>query len=70
MDRIKPIGLKGARNDAGYTQHEIARKMGVSVSTVCRWERGEIEMSASQFALFCEIVDRSRDDISLPNKLR
>lgn len=68
-DGMKQITIKGARHDAGFTQSDIAEKMGVTVSAVSRWESGETEMSASQFALFCEIVDRSRDDILLRNKL-
>ena len=65
----RPITLESARRDARLTQAEIAKKMGVSVSAVSRWEKGVSDMSARQFALFCEIVDRSRDDISLPNEL-
>ena len=66
---MKQITIKAARVDAGFNQGEIAEKMGVSISAVCRWERGDTEMSASQFAKFCEIVERSRDDILLHNKL-
>ena len=66
---MKPITIRGARVDAGLTQVDIARKMGVTVSAVSRWETGDTEMSASQFSKFCEIVGRSRDDIFLPDRL-
>lgn len=66
---MKPITIKGARVDAGLTQVDIARRLGVTVSAVSRWETGDTEMSASQFSKFCELVGRSRDDIFLPDKL-
>ena len=32
--------LKGARNDAGLTQEQIAEALGVSRQTVSNWENG------------------------------
>lgn len=41
-DRLMDIGakLKGARNDAGLTQEQIAEALGVSRQTVSNWENG------------------------------
>lgn len=61
----KPMTLKAARVDAGLTQADIAEKMGVSVGAVSLWESGKTKLSAEQFSRFCEIVERSRDDICL-----
>ena len=66
---MKQISIKGARVDAGLTQAKVAEIMGVTASTVSRWETGKTEMSVNQFAQFCEIVDRGRDDILLRDKL-
>lgn len=33
--------LKAARANKGYTQEDAAKKIGVSVDTLCNWERGK-----------------------------
>lgn len=33
--------LKMLRSKSGYTQEEIAKKIGVGSSTVCMWELGQ-----------------------------
>ena len=60
------ITIKAARANVNMTQSEIAEKMGVTVSAVSLWEKDKCDMSARQFAQFCEIVGLSRDDIFLP----
>ena len=35
-----PISLKAARVNAGYTQEEAARLIGVTSDTLSNWERG------------------------------
>lgn len=35
-----PITLKAARVNAGYTQAEAAKIIGVTVDTLSNWERG------------------------------
>ena len=66
---MKQITIKAARVDASLTQVQIAELLGVTPSAVSRWESGECDMSAKQFADFCILVNRSRDDIFLRNKL-
>lgn len=34
------VSLKAARVNAGFTQSEAAKKIGVSVSTIKNWESG------------------------------
>lgn len=46
MARISGIGtpltaLKRARIGLGLTQQEVAKKVGVSRVTICRWESGD-----------------------------
>ncbi len=35
--------LKRAREESGLTQGELAKRLGVAVSTVCRWEQDQVE---------------------------
>lgn len=63
------ITIKAARVNASMTQAQIAEKMGVSVSAVSLWESYRNDMSARQFAQFCDIVGVNRDDIFLPTEL-
>ena len=63
------ISMKAARHNANMTQHEMAEKMGVTVATVSHWEKGKRDLSAKDFAKFCDIVGMSRDDIFLPEEL-
>jgi len=42
----KRIGLSRARRNAGFTQEELAYRLGVDRSTVGRWETGTTEPSA------------------------
>ena len=36
----KPIDIKAIRRDFGFTQEELARELGVTLSTVSKWEQG------------------------------
>lgn len=41
-DTIKTISLKAARTEFGYSQEEIAFKLGVSRAAYISWEKGEV----------------------------
>ncbi len=36
----KPIDIKAIRIELGFTQEDLARKLGVTLSTVSKWEQG------------------------------
>jgi DNA-binding transcriptional regulator YiaG len=36
----EPIDIKAARNKLGFTQEDLARKLGLALSTVSKWEQG------------------------------
>ncbi|MDW3788470.1 helix-turn-helix transcriptional regulator [Staphylococcus saprophyticus] len=41
-DVIKHLSLKGARSEYGYTQEQIADKLGVSKVQYIAWETGKV----------------------------
>lgn len=43
-----PETLRQARRQRGWTQRELAGRLGVTTSTVCRWERGHTRPNASR----------------------
>ena len=61
--------FKKLRLKAQLSQEQLAREIGVAVSTVCRWEKGQAEptMTVLQMKNFCKAVDRSLED--LPDSL-
>lgn len=44
-DILSVMDIKSIREGLGLTQEEFARKIGVSWSTVARWERGKAKPS-------------------------
>lgn len=61
--------FKQLRVAAGLSQEDLVRVMGVSVSTIRRWERGLAEptMTVSQMKAFCKAVHKTLDE--LPDSL-
>lgn len=61
--------FKKLRLMAQLSQEQLAREIGVAVSTVRRWEKGQAEptMTVLQVKNFCRAVDRSLDE--LPDSL-
>ncbi len=61
--------FKKLRLTAQLSQEQLARDIGVAVSTIRRWEKGQAEptMTVSQMKAFCRSVNTTLDD--LPNSL-
>ena len=38
--REEPIDIKAIRLQLGFTQEDLARKLGLALSTVSKWEQG------------------------------
>jgi len=36
----EPIDIKAIRLELGFTQENLARKLGIALSTVSKWEQG------------------------------
>lgn len=60
------IPINAARVAAGYTQEQLADKMGVSRQLVIEWENGKREMRTVYLHAFCQVTGFSEDDILLP----
>jgi DNA-binding transcriptional regulator YiaG len=61
--------FKRLRLNVKLSQEQLAREIGVAVSTIRRWEKGQAEptMTVSQMKEFCKAVKKSFDE--LPNSL-
>jgi len=38
--KIEPVNIKSIRLKLGFTQEDLARKLGLALSTVSKWEQG------------------------------
>ncbi|MDF2545796.1 MAG: family transcriptional regulator [Anaerosolibacter sp.] len=69
---MNPNKLKGMRIEKGYTQEELAAKMGISLKTYNRKELGMIEFSRKEISNLAEELNLSIDkvnEIFFDNKL-
>ncbi len=57
--------LKKLREEAGFSQEELARRIGVSVTTISRWERGvsPAMLSVPQMKALCQVFGRSIEEL-------
>ena len=61
------VTLAGARVSAGYTQTELAEKLGVSRDTIGKWESGKIKIKTVNLFAFCLATGFDPVDILLPS---
>ena len=61
--------LKRLRLNVQLTQNQLAKQVGVAVSTIRRWEKKQAEptMTVAQMRRFCQTVERDLED--LPDSL-
>jgi len=61
--------FKRLRLSVKLSQEQLARQIGVAVSTIRRWEKGQAEptMTVAQMKEFCKAVKQNFDD--LPDSL-
>ena len=61
--------LRRMRQEADLSQEELAKRIGVSVSTIRRWERGQAEptFTIAQTRRFAQAVGKSFEE--LPDSL-
>lgn len=63
------ITLKSARVNAGYTQEEVAKLMGVSKPTVVKWEKDDTgkDITIKNLERLCNLYKRKIGDIFFKN---
>lgn len=61
--------FKRLRLNVKLSQEQLAREIGVAVSTIRRWEKGQAEptMTVSQMKQFCKAVEKNFEE--LPDSL-
>lgn len=65
---MQKITIASARVNAGYTQAQFAKKLGVSLSALQKWEDGKSDMRVSSLKKISEITGFSMDDFILPKE--
>lgn len=59
------ISLKAARINADISQQEISKILGVSPSTISRWETGQLKVPDNIIEKYCEICKIKKEDLKL-----
>jgi transcriptional regulator with XRE-family HTH domain len=66
--------IRQLREERGWTQLELANRLGVTPSTIYNWERGRFDPRASQLRQLADAFGVKMDDIKLvpeePGKAR
>lgn len=57
--------IRQLREERGWTQFDLAVKVGVTTATVYNWERGKYEPRASQFRSLAEAFGVPMEGIQL-----
>jgi len=60
------ISMRAARINKNISRMKEAEALGVSYSTIVKWENETSVPSADKFLAFCELVAMSPDDIRVP----
>ncbi|HAA26402.1 MAG TPA: XRE family transcriptional regulator [Cyanobacteria bacterium UBA8553] len=57
--------LKKLREEAGFSQQELAYRIGVGVTTISRWERGvsEAMLTVPQMKALCRELGKSIEEL-------
>ena len=53
--------LKEARKNAGYTQEQVAAKMGTVQSAYIKYELGKLELDYQKMVFLCNLFEVSAD---------
>lgn len=60
---MKKISLKAARVDAGKTQSELSKEVGVSKNLIIDWEKGRKAPDIEQFYRYCAACNIAPEDV-------
>ena len=59
------ISLEAARVNAGISQKDAAKQLGINVGTLSNWERGNSSPSVEKFKALCDLYGCPSDFIFL-----
>lgn len=62
------ISLKAARVNAGFSQDALAKQIGVSKSTISRWEIGILKIPENSLKQICDLCQLEKEDIILQER--
>lgn len=62
------ISLEAARINAGLSQRDAAKTIGVNVSTLSNWENGKTSPDIDKFRKMCEVYGCPADIVFLGKK--
>ena len=68
VDRARGLTLRAARVNAGFRQVEVEENLGVSRSTLTRWESGRCTPRATSLRKLCELYGVKETDIVLKKR--
>ena len=60
--------IRELREDRGWTQLELAKRLGVTPVTVYNSERGKYEPTASKLRQIARVFEVSMDSIAIPGE--
>ena len=66
---IDKLDIRTARVSRGMTQSTLAEKVGVSKTTIVKWESGEASPTTPNFFTLCEVLNYEPNDIFLKERL-
>ena len=55
--------IKREREQRGWTQLDLSKRVGTDPGTVSRWERLKVKPELSQLAKLCEVFETSPADV-------
>lgn len=58
--------LKGIRGDLNMTMEEMAKALGISITSYFKKEHGEVPLLASELIKIAELANISVNDIAIP----
>lgn len=64
------LSLRAARVNARFSQSDLAEKIGVSKSTISRWETGVLPVPEDFLTQICDLCGVKKDDLILLIKFR
>jgi len=69
VEKLETLSLKGARNEFGYTQQEIADRLGVTKNAYIQWEKGKVVPKHMAIYALAYIYGIKADMLRLPQKI-